>query len=103
MPSGGYRPGAGRKPGVPNKASGAIKELAQVYGPAAIARLAQLSGLTSDPPAESEQTQLGAMRELLDRGYGKAAQAITGADGGAIRAVIEVVTGVVRGNETETD
>ena len=56
-----------------------LKELAQPYGPASIARLAMLAGLTDAPGSESEATQLGALRELLDRGYGKPAQTI-GAD-----------------------
>ena len=85
--------GQGRPKGVPNKATADIKEAARLYGPAAIARLALLSGLTDQPGAESEVTQLGAMRELLDRGYGKAAQAITGPDGGAFEMI---VTGVRR-------
>ena len=56
-----------------------LKELAQPYCPASIARLALLAGLTEKPGSESEATQLGALRELLDRGYGKPAQTI-GAD-----------------------
>ena len=76
-----------------NKGTAEIKALAQVYGPAAIARLALLSGLTDKPGSPNATTQLGAMRELLDRGYGKAAQAITGADGGAFEMI---VTGVRR-------
>lgn len=37
------------------------------------------------------------MKELLDRAYGKAAQAITGPDGAGLNIIL--VTGVVRGNE----
>jgi len=95
----GSKPGerrGGRQAGTPNKATAEIKEAAREFGPAAIARLAELSGLMPGTPgAESEQTQLGAMRELLDRGYGKAAQAITGADGNDL--AIMLVTGVARG------
>jgi hypothetical protein len=79
---------------VPNKATADIKALAQVYGSSAIARLAEMSGLTSKSGAKHEQTRLAAIRELLDRGYGKAPQAITGAGGGAI--LIQVTTGVPR-------
>jgi hypothetical protein len=52
--------------------------MAQPYGPDAIARLALLAGLTDKPGSESEATQLGALKELLDRGYGRAAQTIAG-------------------------
>jgi hypothetical protein len=76
---GGRRDGAGRKLGVPNKATREIKELAQVHGPAAIGRLALLAGLVpGQPGAESEQAQIMACRELLDRGFGKATQIIAG-------------------------
>lgn len=91
----------GRVKGSLNKATVEIKTLAQEYGPAAIARLALLSGLTDKPGSESEQTQLGAMKELLDRGYGKSAQAITGADGGALQVLIEVITGVPRADDAD--
>lgn len=84
----------GRQAGVPNKIIPEIRLLAQEYGPLAIARLALLAGLTQRPGSESEQTQVSAIRELLDRGYGKAAQAHTGPDGkGAVQII---VTGVRR-------
>jgi hypothetical protein len=77
--------GQGRKPGVPNKATQDIKALAQVHGPAVIARLAELAGLNPKvPAADNQTTQVIAMKELMDRGYGKSPQAITGADGGAV-------------------
>jgi hypothetical protein len=105
MSTGGSRAGGaktgGRKPGSLNKATAEIKELAQKFGPATIERLAELSGLTDKPAAESEQTQLGAMRELLDRGYGKAPQAITGADGGAVQ--MNLVRRVIVDPKHETD
>jgi hypothetical protein len=73
----------GRQVGTPNKTTAEIKALAQSFGPKAITRLAELSGLIPGKrPAESEQTQLGAMKELLDRGYGRAAQAIVGGEPG---------------------
>lgn len=94
MPKGGKRDGSGRKPGSLNKATAEIKVLAQEYGPLAIARLALLAGLTAKKGSDSEQTQVSAIRELLDRGYGKAAQAHTGPDGkGAVQII---VTGVRR-------
>src|SRR5262245_7890914 len=71
--SGGRRPGSGRKKGTPNKVTAEIKELAQKYGPEAIAELARLA-----TKAESEAARVAAIRELLDRGYGRAVQPIEG-------------------------
>jgi len=59
----------GRAKGVRNKATGEIKELARVYVPAALKELARLS-----IEAESEQARVSAIKEILDRAYGKAAQ-----------------------------
>src|SRR5262245_54567988 len=71
--SGGRRPGSGRKKGTPNKVTAEIKELAQQYGPEAIAELARLA-----TQAESEAARVAAIKELLDRGYGRAMQPIEG-------------------------
>jgi len=101
MPAGGKREGAGRKHGSLNKATADIKALAHVYGPDAIFKLATMAGLTEHQAAESEVVRLGAVRELLDRGYGKAPQALTGADGGALHLI---VTGVRRAlDDAEAD
>ena len=61
-----------------------VREMAQAYGVAAINRLAMMGGLAVDAlgqpikGAESEATQLSAIRELLDRGYGKPTQPVEG-------------------------
>jgi len=47
--------------------------LAQQYGPEAIAELARLA-----TKAESEAARVAAIKELLDRGYGRAVQPIEG-------------------------
>ena|SRR5690242_17213113 len=68
----------GRQKGTPNKATVEIRTLAQDYGPAIVNRLAMMAGLAVDAlgqpikGAENEATQLAAMKELLDRGYGRA-------------------------------
>lgn len=78
---GGARPGAGRKPGVPNKATREIKGIAQQYGPDAVRELAKLAGLSGDEGrAESEQARIAALNAVLDRGYGKASQVVIGDD-----------------------
>ena len=67
----GWKTG-GRQKGTPNRATADIKALAQQHGPAAIAELARLSGLTDAPGALTEAARVACLRELLDRGYGKA-------------------------------
>jgi hypothetical protein len=67
----------GRQKGSPNKASAEIKAVAKEYGPAAIKKLAELAGLVKGKPAAvSEQAQVSANREILDRGYGKPTQGV---------------------------
>lgn len=72
----GVKTGGGSRKGKPNKATIEIKDLARKHGPAAIKKLADLmiGGTT-------EQVQAFAAEKLLDRGYGKAAQAHVGPDG----------------------
>jgi len=88
MPRGGRREGAGRPVGSVSKTSAELKALAQQHGPAIIAKLALMAGLGGAAGAESEQAQLGALRELLERGYGRPPQAVTGEDGAPLRYVI---------------
>jgi hypothetical protein len=68
-------PGAGRKKGQPNHSTADIKKLAFSHCADAIAELVRLSKHTN------ASIRLAASRELLDRGVGKAAQPVTGADG----------------------
>jgi hypothetical protein len=91
-----------RPVGVPNKASGAVRELAQKFGPEIIQKLADIAGLSGSAGSEFEMTRITAMRELLDRGYGKATQPIGGEDGGVIEMIVH--TGVRRhGDPLPTD
>jgi hypothetical protein len=80
---GSFAPGhakvGGRKRGGKNKATADVKALAGEYGPEAIEHLAKLMRT-----AESEQAQVAAAKELLDRAYGKPPQAITGPNGGPL-------------------
>jgi hypothetical protein len=76
----GSKPGehrGGRKPGTPNKATRDIRELAQVHSTASVQELAKLAGVVKGVKgAESEQARIAALKELLDRGHGKATQAV---------------------------
>ena len=59
----------GRRKGTPNKATAAVRALAQRHGADVIERLAQIA-ITS----ANEQAAIAAARELLDRGYGRPGQ-----------------------------
>ena len=66
----------GRQKGSPNKATADVKALARSYAPAALAELSRLA-----TKAESEQARVAAIKEILDRAYGKSAQPMTGENG----------------------
>lgn len=65
MATGGARPGAGRPKGSPNKSTAEIRAIAQKHGKKAIDKLVNLLD------SKDERTAMAAVRELLDRGYGK--------------------------------
>ncbi|HKF60256.1 MAG TPA: hypothetical protein VKB42_02780 [Dongiaceae bacterium] len=72
---GGYRgvyPRGGRKPGSQNKATVEVKDLCAQYTPAAIKELGRLA-----LHAESEMARVAAIRELLDRRFGRPKQEVT--------------------------
>ena len=75
MPNGGARPGAGRKPGIPNKSKGEVREAAKKHGQDALKRLVYLMD-----NAKTEQTQFAASKEILDRAYGKSTQPLGNED-----------------------
>ncbi|MDR3499934.1 MAG: hypothetical protein P4L72_12000 [Parvibaculum sp.] len=64
----------GRAKGTPNKATADIKALAQNYGEFAVAVLAAIAATSP-----SDQARVAAVKELLDRGYGKPTQAVAAA------------------------
>lgn len=66
----------GRKKGTPNKATASLKDLARLYTDDALATLAFIMRDATAPPA----ARVAASNSLLDRGYGKPPQALTGAD-----------------------
>lgn len=84
----GRKPGSpktgGRKAGTPNKATADVKSLAQKYAPAALEELARLAR-----EAESEAARVAAIKEILDRAYGKSRQPIDGdGEGGLIKILM---------------
>lgn len=79
----------GRQKGTPNKATADIKEAAQKFGAEAIELLIDIANDKECPPA----SRVAAVKEILDRGYGKAKQPIVGDDDSPpiqIRAITEV-------------
>ena len=77
-------PGSGRQKGTPNRVTAEVKSLAQRYGRRAIRELAKLALKSPD-----EQVRLAALRELLNRGYGKPVQPteLSGPDRGPVPLV----------------
>ena len=98
MANGRFEPGADprRNAGGRPKAVAEVQALARAETSANIAALIRVRD-TSEVPA----AVVAATKELLDRAWGKAPQAITGADGGDLS--IMLVTGVVRDGKISAD
>lgn len=81
----------GRVKGTPNKATAEVKALARQYGEAAIHKLATLAGLCGTKgTASTDAGQIAAIKELLERGYGRTAMAVE--EGGYIAQTENNVT-----------
>lgn len=83
----GSKPGerrGGRQKGVPNKATRDIKALAGKHTPEALKTLVSIM-----QGSKSDAARVAAAKELLDRAYGRPAQAITDPDGGPLTVVIK--------------
>jgi hypothetical protein len=68
---GGRRSGAGRRHGSKSRVSREVRDYAREFTLEAVKELARLAF-----HAESEQVRVAAIRELLDRGHGKATQQV---------------------------
>jgi len=88
----GTRPPGGSRKGRPNKATADVKALAGKYTADAIDELARLA-----TKAESEQARVAAIKELLDRGHGKAPASMT--HQGDVGLSLTVVSGVPRADD----
>lgn len=69
----------GRVKGTPNKATAEIKELARAFTKDALETLCDIM-----KHGEMEGARVSAAKELLDRGYGKPNQSVSGPDEGPI-------------------
>jgi hypothetical protein len=71
--AGGARPGAGRKKGLPDRATpdekAAFATIAKKHAPKALTQLAKIA-----EKGESESARVAACKEILDRAYGRAPQ-----------------------------
>lgn len=86
-PKGYAKTGGGSRKGCPNKATADIKALAQKHTAKAMAELARIA-----LEAESEAARVAAIKELFDRGYGKARQPLGGeGEGDPIELAITVI------------
>ena len=87
---GGKRVGAGRKVGEVTRRTLEIRAASQVHAAAALATLAEIAR-----NGESESSRVAASTALLDRAYGRPAQAVQhqGPDGGAIQVVQVMLIG----------
>ncbi len=77
-----FQKGQSGNPGGRPKEADDVRELARQHGPAAIAKLVEW--LASD----NAKASVSACQVLLDRGYGKAVQALANADGSNIQIQI---------------
>lgn len=90
--SGGRRQGSGRQRGTPNKATADVKAAAQKHGQAMIDELVRLA-----TNAESEAARVAACKEVLDRAYGKAPQALTVDPGDKFTEILKAFLGSIDG------
>jgi hypothetical protein len=73
-----YVPGKSGNPSGRPRVTIEIRDAARRFGPSCIATLAQMAGLTGAKPVANPGVRVAAMKELLDRGYGKATQVVSG-------------------------
>lgn len=77
-----FQKGQSGNPGGRPKEDAEVKALARTAGPEAIEKLLELMR------GDDRRTALAAAQALLDRGFGKPAQAITGDEGGPVELAV---------------
>ena len=82
-------PGSGRVKGTLNHATTEIRELCRQHGPQIIVKLTEIAGLVPGVEgSQYDQCRILALRELLDRGYGRPMQPLAGQIGEPITVLI---------------
>jgi hypothetical protein len=77
--------GKGRKAGVPNKATACLKDIARQYTAEAVEALVHVLR------TETGRAKVSAAKEILDRGYGRASQVLSGdEDGNPVKLIHEI-------------
>ncbi|AEG02703.1 hypothetical protein [Methylomonas methanica] len=84
---GGKRPGSGRKPGTPNKATAGLKQLASEYTEEAVQVLVKVMR-DNEAPAPS---RIAAANSLLDRSHGKPRQEVEISSGKVDQALLQQI------------
>lgn len=82
-----WQPGESGNPGGRPKVAGEIRDACRAVGQRVVEGLIDLA--LGSPKHE---VRVAASRELLDRGYGRSPQAVTGEDGGPLRLLVEQST-----------
>lgn len=86
MARGGKREGAGRPKGAVNETTRTLREKAREHADDMLAALVDIA-----KSAESDAARVSAIKEILDRGYGKASTVLTGdEDGGPITVATRI-------------
>ena len=85
--------GKSGNPGGRPKVLGEVQELARQYAPTAIVELARLA-----LKAKNETARIAAIRELLDRGYGRTRQSVevSAPDGNPLQILFEEIDALSR-------
>lgn len=76
----------GRQKGTPNRSTAEVKSLAQQYGPEAIETLVSIMR-----DSENDTARIAASKEIMDRAYGKAAQAVEVSGAGGEPFSIQII------------
>ena len=92
-----FQPGQSGNPRGRPKSDFAIAELCRPHTKAAVAALVSIMGDKRAPPA----ARVSAAGHLLDRGWGKPAQTITGANGGPLISSFAQILASIDGSKTE--
>ena len=87
----------GRQKGTPNKATAEIKALAAQHAPAIVKELVRLA-----TKAKNEATRVAAGKELLDRAFGKAPQALVGDPKNPLAAQVTMIGRTIDAPPDET-